>query len=311
MFSLHAVLPEPVKVDGTGAPTADAVPEFIATLSPEGLLQLRGRVTDERLRSAVEGFARARFSTAEVDGAMRVAAGLPAGWSGRVFAGLEALSYLTNGALVVQPDTVELRGDTSDPDARAEISRILSGQLGGAETFAINVAYNEIATETDEPPTPEECIAAIDAILAERKITFEPGSADIDTGTRRTIDQIAEVLNDCTAVPMEIAGYTDSQGRESMNLGLSQRRAEAVLEALMARRVLVANLFAKGYGEANPIADNDTEEGREANRRIEFTLRLRGDADEAGTETASPGAEDAAAAHDDAAHDAETESTDE
>ena len=71
---------------------------------------------------------------------------------------------------------------------------------------------------------------------------------------------------------MEVAGHTDSQGRETMNQSLSQARADAVLNAILARRVLVSNLTAKGYGEANPIADNDTAEGREANRRIEFTL---------------------------------------
>jgi OmpA-OmpF porin, OOP family len=71
---------------------------------------------------------------------------------------------------------------------------------------------------------------------------------------------------------MEIGGYTDSQGREEMNQALSQRRADSVLSALLARRVLTSNLTSFGYGEENPIADNDTEEGREANRRIEFRL---------------------------------------
>ncbi|TMV35545.1 OmpA family protein, partial [Thioclava sp. BHET1] len=87
-----------------------------------------------------------------------------------------------------------------------------------------------------------------------------------------TLDKIAAALKTCPSVQMEVAGYTDSQGREEMNQQLSQSRAEAVLTALMARRVLVGNLSAKGYGEADPIADNGTEAGREANRRIEFHL---------------------------------------
>jgi prophage endopeptidase len=72
---------------------------------------------------------------------------------------------------------------------------------------------------------------------------------------------------------MEIGGHTDSQGREEMNLGLSQSRADAVLNGLLARGVLVSNLTARGYGETRPIADNETEEGRERNRRIEFRLQ--------------------------------------
>ena len=71
---------------------------------------------------------------------------------------------------------------------------------------------------------------------------------------------------------MELAGHTDSQGSEDGNQVLSQARAEAVLSALRERRILTENLVAKGYGESQPIADNGTEEGREANRRIEFVL---------------------------------------
>ncbi|MDJ0826395.1 MAG: OmpA family protein [Rhodobacter sp.] len=296
VFSLHSVLPEPVQVVGTGEDSAGP-PEFVATLSPEGLLQLRGRITDGRLRSAVEGFARARFGTAEVRGAMRLDEGLPQGWATRVFAAVEALSLLGNGSVVVQPDFLEIRGATGNSDARAEISRILSAQLGGAENFAIDVAYKEALDPVAGLPTPEECVAAIGAILTARKISFAPGSAEIAPEARGTVDRIAEVMQDCTAVPMEIAGHTDSQGRESMNLNLSQERAQAVLVALQARRVLTGNLTAQGYGEAVPIADNGTEEGREANRRIEFTLRLRGEAaapdegEDAETEAPAEGAE--------------------
>jgi len=77
---------------------------------------------------------------------------------------------------------------------------------------------------------------------------------------------------------MEIGGHTDSQGREEMNLGLSQSRADAVLNGLLARGVLVTNLTARGYGENRPIADNDSEDGRELNRRIEFRLQAEVDA---------------------------------
>jgi len=71
---------------------------------------------------------------------------------------------------------------------------------------------------------------------------------------------------------MEISGYTDSQGREEMNKALSQERADAVLRALRDRRVASVSLTATGYGEIDPVAGNDSEEGREANRRIEFKL---------------------------------------
>ena len=71
---------------------------------------------------------------------------------------------------------------------------------------------------------------------------------------------------------MEIAGHTDAQGSDEGNRALSQARAEAVLLALQGRQVDVSGFVAKGYGEAVPIADNTTDTGREANRRIEFHL---------------------------------------
>ena len=86
------------------------------------------------------------------------------------------------------------------------------------------------------------------------------------------MDDIAAILKRCGDLPLEIQGHTDSQGRESMNLELSQSRADSVLNELRARRVLTGSFRAKGFGEANPIADNKSEDGREENRRIEFKL---------------------------------------
>ncbi|MEL6101800.1 MAG: OmpA family protein [Pseudomonadota bacterium] len=121
-------------------------------------------------------------------------------------------------------------------------------------------------------PTADECEAEIQSILAVSKISFEPGSATIDASALGTLDDIAEILKQCGSLRLEIQGHTDSQGREIMNLDLSQARAQSVLNELRVRRVLTSSFTAKGYGETVPIADNKTEEGREANRRIEFHL---------------------------------------
>lgn len=269
-FSLTSLLPEPVRVDGTGDNLT--TPEFVATRSPEGLVQLRGRITDERSRAAVESFAKARFGTANVRPATRLDEALPEGWPLRVLAGLEALSLLNNGVVIVQPNYLELRGDTGEEGTPAEVSRLLADRLGDGEDYALQIDYEPTLNPVSALPTPEECIADIEAITDERKITFDPGSADIAADALETIDKIASVLRECQGLEIEIGGHTDSQGRESMNLNLSQARADAVLNAIMARRVLTANLRAKGYGETTPIADNGTEEGRELNRRITFEL---------------------------------------
>ncbi len=270
VFSLHSVLPEPVEIDGTGEGVGP--PEFVATRSPEGQVQLRGRVTDARTRNAVDSYARARFGSQAVYGATRLDEELPDGWPLRVLAGIEALAELSHGSVVVQENFVDVRGVTGNPDASASIARLLSEKLGASENYAIDVTYEKKLDPVAGLLKPAECVDEINTVLHERKISFAPGSAELDTGGRAVVDRLAEILNGCDKAKIEIAGHTDSQGREEMNQSLSQARAEAVLQGLIARRILTSGLTAVGYGEATPIADNDSEEGREANRRIEFTL---------------------------------------
>lgn len=270
VFSLHSVLPEPVNIDGSGAGAGP--PEFVATRSPEGQVQLRGRVSDARTRAAVDSYARARFGSKAVYGATRLDEELPTGWPLRVLAGVEALAELSHGSVVVQESFVEVRGVTGNPDANANIARLLSEKLGASEDYGIDVTYEKKLDPVAGLLKPAECVDEINGVLVERKISFDPGSAELDTGGRGVVDRLAEILKGCNKAKIEIAGHTDSQGRESMNLNLSQARADAVLQGLIERRVLTTGLTAKGYGEATPIADNESEEGREANRRIEFTL---------------------------------------
>ncbi|MFN3280849.1 MAG: OmpA family protein, partial [Tabrizicola sp.] len=170
------------------------------------------------------------------------------------------------------------------------ITQILSEALGQGQTFRVNVRYDEALDPLAALPTPEECAADVNAVIARTKITFTPGSAEIATSARPVLDELAKILANCPAMQMEIAGHTDSQGSEGGNRALSQARAEAVLLALQGRRVDVSGMTAVGYGEAQPIADNGTEEGREANRRIEFLLKGAPDNGAAASEAPAPAA---------------------
>ncbi len=265
VFALNARLPE--TVDPNAGPT-----EFVATLSPEGQVQLRGRLNDEALRDLADSYAKARFGTGKVYTAARIVDDLPADWPVRVLSGLDALAELSNGAVIVRPDTLSVTGNTGNPDASTQIASLLAGKLGEGQDYDIEVVYKERLDPVLGLPTPEECETQIRDIVAAGKINFEPGSATIEASALGTMDKIAEVLKTCGDIALEVQGYTDSQGREEMNLALSQSRAESVLNELRARRVLTASYIAKGFGEDDPIAPNDTETGREANRRIEFKL---------------------------------------
>lgn len=247
--------------------------EFTATLAADtGKIELRGRLADEVQRTAVDSFAKAAFGSANVYQATRLDPELPDGWPVRVLAGLQALSELEHGTLLVRADTVEVTGVTGSQTARARISQVLSDKLGQGKTFKVNVTYDVELDPIAALPTPQECAEDVAGVLARQKISFTPGSAEIDAAASSVMEALAKALNRCGGVKMEIAGHTDAQGSEEGNRALSQARAEAVLLALQGRQVDVTGMTAKGYGEAQPIADNATDAGREANRRIEFTL---------------------------------------
>lgn len=266
VFVLHAVLPEPEEKN------PDLTPEFTATLSPEGQVQLRGRLSDNAQRRTVDSYAKARFGSGSVYLATRNAPDLPGVWPIRVLAALDALAQLERGSVTVTPELVAVRGMSHQENASAEIARMLSDKLGEAEDYELDITYEAPPEPEDQLMAPALCEAELAAIQRADKIAFEPGSATVAADSARVIDKIAKLLQQCGEIPLEIQGHTDSQGREEMNLNLSQARAQSVLNALRARRILTGSFVAKGYGEDNPIASNSTEDGREANRRIEFRL---------------------------------------
>lgn len=266
VFALHAILPEPENTQDTGPS------EFTATLSPEGLVQLRGRLNDDNLRHMVDSYAKSRFGTDNVYTATRNVSELPVDWPVRVLAGLKALSMLTHGVVTITPDTVTVRGSSNQENTRAQMAGLLADKLGRNAPYKLDITYIAPPPPVDPNPEPEVCEAEIAELQDRAKITFEPGSSTIASTSLATLNAIADILNRCGDIHLEIQGHTDSQGREGMNQKLSQGRAQSVLNQLRARRVLTSTYVATGFGESQPIADNDTEEGREANRRIEFRL---------------------------------------
>lgn len=265
VFSLKAELTRKAE-----APSA--APEFSALLREDGQVELRGRVPSERDREALESFARAQFGASAVYGATRIDADLPQGWPVRTLSALEALRLVSEGSVTVRPDLIRLTGKTGDAQASDKVARLLAERLGEAARIDLAISYDKRLDPTLNLPDGPQCVSRLNAVLTGNKITFEPASAKISAEDAPQLDALAKVMAQCQEFRMEVAGHTDSQGGEESNQRLSQSRAQAVLEALRERRVLTGNLLAQGYGESRPIADNETEEGREANRRIEFVL---------------------------------------
>ena len=111
-----------------------------------------------------------------------------------------------------------------------------------------------------------------DRIILRQKIFFVRANNTVQRGSRDVLNEIATVLHARTNMRLRIEGHTDSRGAAQRNMELSARRAQAVRRYLIKLGIEPDRLIATGFGEAAPVADNDTTEGRALNRRVDFII---------------------------------------
>lgn len=142
----------------------------------------------------------------------------------------------------------------------------LTGIQDAINPFIIEVEMTRIQKEeVTEVAKPEPIIL--------NNIFFETGSAELKSESDLEITRLADNLKSNSNVHIEIHGHTDNVGLESDNLTLSEKRAKSVADALVVKGISISRLTYKGFGETQPIADNETEDGRKRNRRTEFIIK--------------------------------------
>ncbi len=265
-FSLNVTIQDPPVQASVAAQIVPA--HFGAELAEDGTVLLIGTMKDDLTRAAVLRYAQAKFGYNLVEDDFTLQTQLPDHWQTRIFASLEALALLDKGLLAVTRDTLTLSGVAGFENPEAEIRAILDPVFGPETNVSLDLTYVPGAVVQQDALDPRICASRVTTLLAANQISFAPSSAVIEDSSAPTIEAIAAILTKCRDTRFEIGGHTDSQGREEMNLSLSQARADAVLDALLAQNLLLGDIVAVGYGESEPIADNSTEEGRAANRRI-------------------------------------------
>lgn len=224
-----------------------------------------------RVEASLGAYARALFPGAHAKFSTGVGAPPPENWRRAARIALEALSNLARGTVQVDDDSITLNGVAEKVDDIRAAHDALA-VAGGDWRIETRIAYDPAILAAAQPLPPRRCAAAVGKTAAETPISFQPASATLTPTGQATTGKIAAILTRCEGAMFEIGGHTDAQGSEGGNLSLSRARAEAVLSALIAAKAPPGRLIAKGYGEAQPIADNATAVGRALNRRIEFTL---------------------------------------
>ena len=199
--------------------------------------------------------------------------------------GLEQVNILTSGRDILLTGEVaseEIKQQTELHARNVHGVRTVDNQItiAATETIIINKPFvaplPELSEPTAEPelaPLPQHtCQQDFNDLLSNNKIRFATNSAEIDTSSYSLLDELIAAAQHCADAKIEIGGHTDSRGSDEYNLRLSQQRATSVMNYLVSNGIEAARLTAVGYGENNPIADNETEEGLAKNRRIEFNV---------------------------------------
>jgi outer membrane protein OmpA-like peptidoglycan-associated protein len=140
-------------------------------------------------------------------------------------------------------------------------------------------AQNQAAAAQDELARARQELADLQAKQTERgmvmtlsDVLFDTAQATLKPGADRAVDRLAQFLKDSPGTHVIIEGHTDSVGSDDYNVGLSERRAQAVADALTARGVSADRIQTKGLGKSYPVATNDTQAGRQQNRRVEIVF---------------------------------------
>ncbi|MBV9559426.1 MAG: OmpA family protein [Bradyrhizobium sp.] len=231
-------------------------------------LTLSGYVPDDKVHAAVATAAGRKFFSEKVVDNLKASIGAPSGFAGAVVPALGALSRLSTGTLVVSDREVKLSGDALYEQAAAQIR-------SAPKDFPPGFAYKaEISVKPASAPVDGSvCQQLFSDLLGKGQIRFETGRATIEPDSAGLLDHLIETALRCTTSTIEIAGHTDAEGDEAANMALSERRAQAVADYLARAGLPASRFIAVGYGSTQPVASNETDEGKAQNRRIEFVVR--------------------------------------
>jgi len=255
-------LPEGYSVTGN----AIKAPPYIFQANKDPVadtVTLAGYVPDNAAHAAIVAAVGRKFFSGKLVDNLKASAGAPQGFANAAIAALGALSR------VMSDREVKLSGDALYAVAADQIRDGLGGQLPQGWTAKAEVSVKPVASSVDATV----CQQLFYELLGKARIRFESGKASIDKDSMGLLDRLIETALRCPSANIEVAGHTDSDGDDNANKVLSEKRAQAVADYLVKAGLPPDRLKAVGYGSQQPIATNDTEEGKAKNRRIDFVVK--------------------------------------
>jgi outer membrane protein OmpA-like peptidoglycan-associated protein len=192
--------------------------------------------------------------------------------------GKRSMTNTEKGAIIGAVGGAVLGAAVADKKGKGALIGAVGGGLAGAAVGKYmdrqkqDLEKNLAAERKSGAVTVEKQPGDVMKITMTSQTAFDTGSAEIKPGFRSTMDRLADVVVRYQKTVITVVGHTDAEGTSESNRDLSQRRAQAVVDYLESKNVISGRLTAVGRGETEPVADNKTEAGRRANRRVELLV---------------------------------------
>lgn len=170
----------------------------------------------------------------------------------------------------VEGDTITLTGTVPSEDVKA------AAEAAAKTAWPDAKIDNQIivAGATPAAPAPNRCadVQADINDLLKTPINFATDGFAVADSSQGQLTQIAQKIKDCPDARVAVKGFTDNTGNDAINQPLSENRAKAVADFLVSQGIAAGNVTSQGFGSANPVASNDTPEGKAQNRRVEIAV---------------------------------------
>jgi outer membrane protein OmpA-like peptidoglycan-associated protein len=193
---------------------------------------------------------------------------------GLIASGCKSMNKTQKGAVIGAAGGGAIGAVIGKAAGNTAMGAIIGAAVGGATGAVIGHKMDKQAEEMKKVLVDAEVRRVGEGIVIDfkEKVLFGFDRSDLGANAATNLDKLINVLNKYPDTDIQILGHTDNKGTDEYNQGLSERRATSVSGYLKNHGISSSRVSTKGMGENDPIASNDTEEGRSQNRRVEFVI---------------------------------------